>query len=195
MRKTYLNYSGKSNVIFYEDEVNFLKVTFSNGTTYTYSINTVGAQYLAYMKNLAHNNFGLGTEISTKNTLAHKGYEPKGGNYVSGLVVNWNKCSISNISSIPKTKGIIVIGWNLNSYFPNFHCALVPDVQNEVTNFINSADYENLSDKNSISIFYIDNTNISVFNYINLCFNPRAVNNPIIICNLPDVLLPFKHRQ
>lgn len=55
----YQNNSGKSNIDAYEIGEDFIKVSFSNGTTYTYTYDSAGQEVVDQMKELAASGSGL----------------------------------------------------------------------------------------------------------------------------------------
>lgn len=55
----YLNSTGKSNIDAYEIGADFIRVSFANGTTYTYDYDSTGEDNVDEMKRLAESGSGL----------------------------------------------------------------------------------------------------------------------------------------
>jgi len=55
----YFNSTGKSNIDAYEIGDDFIKVSFSNGVTYTYDYDSTGEEMVDEMKRLAESGSGL----------------------------------------------------------------------------------------------------------------------------------------
>lgn len=102
----YLNLSGRSNVIGYDEGPCHLSVFFPHSMVYTYSVNTVGISNLEYMKSCAKSGRGLGTFISTKGSPANKGYETKGFSYNSKKL-NWKQISWNDLQYFSYNFGTI----------------------------------------------------------------------------------------
>jgi hypothetical protein len=62
--KRYRNLEGASGVLAYESGINFIKVKFVDGSTYTYTFKSAGKAAIAQMKKLAEAGRGLSTYIS-----------------------------------------------------------------------------------------------------------------------------------
>ena len=73
--RLYANLSGKSGVVSYETGPNLIRVTFKDGSTYTYTSLSAGTGTIARMQRLARNGSGLNRYI---NLFVKKGYSSKG---------------------------------------------------------------------------------------------------------------------
>ena len=75
----YKNLSGNSGVVAYETGPDFIKVQFSDGGVYVYTVSSTGSHHIAQMKNLAKRGRGLSSFISTtvREAYARKEHEPQ----------------------------------------------------------------------------------------------------------------------